>query len=198
MDKFRKKIQLSALFTCAVLICFTTLSAQNNSKRREMRAFVSAKGIYDDGLYQLAAEKFADFIQEFPESDNAAEAMFLRGEANFHQKYFDRAATYYQQMLRNYSAIALRDRAQYRIGQSLFYADRYSEAISALRTFLEIFPESKLIDQAHYWLGEALYNVGDFDNALQEYATVIGRFPQSSVHDYALYSAVWIYEQKQD
>ena len=111
--------------------------AQTDQRQREVRDFTTARGLYNDGLYPLAAEQFEAFLAKYPESRLAPQAQFLLAEALFQQKKYGDAIREYRKLLRRYAAVELRDRASFRIGQALYYRDRPEEAVHQLQRFLD-------------------------------------------------------------
>ena len=110
--------------------------AQTTAEQAE-QAFFTAKGMYQDQLYDLAADQFRDFLRKYPDNPYAEEAQFLIAECYFQKQDYSRAVAAYRELLSNYPAIGLRDKAQFRIGESLVNAGQYEEAQRALQFFFE-------------------------------------------------------------
>ncbi|MDZ7260701.1 MAG: tetratricopeptide repeat protein [candidate division KSB1 bacterium] len=140
------------------------VSLQTTSSDEE-RAFITAQGIYNDGLYQLAVDQLRDFLTTYPSGTRAAQAQFLLGESYFHLKNYPQAIAEFRSLLTKYPAVKFRDKAYFRIGEAQFHSRQYREAEKTLTSFLAQYPGSPLTDRVYYWLAEAEYKQGKLNEA---------------------------------
>jgi len=66
-------------------------------EQERLDLFNLAKGNYDKGKYKLAESDFNDYIQKYPNTDEAKAALYWTAEANFAQNEFDVAEKIFKQ-----------------------------------------------------------------------------------------------------
>jgi len=68
----------------------------------EAELYRTGKQAFDDGQYELAREKFKEFLSKYPKSDNADNAQFWVGEIYYREKWYAEAIMEYQKVIENY------------------------------------------------------------------------------------------------
>ncbi len=109
---------------------------------RETRAYAAALGAFKDGMYPRAEMEFAEFVQKYPKSTNAPEAVLLQAEAEFQQKKHPQAIALLQ--AGKAAAGKLADQYVYWIGEAQFQNGDFTAAAETYVSLARDFPESSL------------------------------------------------------
>ncbi len=133
-----------------LILLLLSLLPLRSSWGGEREDFSIAFGLYQDGLYQLASQRFGRFFQDYPQSSRSPQALFYKGESEFLLGRFKEAIEDYEKLLVNYPAVDLRDTAGLRMGECKFRLDDYQGAAFWLRDFLSQYPQTPLRGKAYY------------------------------------------------
>ncbi len=109
---------------------------------KERRAYASAVAAFQDEMWGRAETEFAQFIQKYPKSTNAPEAVLLQAQAEFKQGKLAQAIALLN--ARKTGAGHLADQYVYWIGEAQF---QKADLAAAAETFISLardFPESSL------------------------------------------------------
>ena len=109
---------------------------------REERAYLAAVNAFHDQIWDRAATGLAQFVEKYPKSTNAPEAVLLEAEAEFKQDKFPQAISLLQ--TRADLAGPLADQYRYWIGQAQVSNHDYSAAAGTFISLARDFPESRL------------------------------------------------------
>ncbi len=164
----------------------------------EEQDYAFAYGLFKDGLFQLAADQFDQFVKKYPASVRMVDAVFLSIESRFHQQQFDTARRLFSRFISDYPDSRYTDDASLRLGESLLRLKKNQEALVPLKVVLDQFEQSELAGEAAYWIGEAYVRLGDYENAIKYYTLSFEHFPTNRLRDYALYGVGWTYQTKGD
>jgi len=96
-----KYSSLLKLVHVVILLALFSGIAVGQSSRSESD-FIYAKRLYDDGLYDLAAEALENYLATYSDSPHRAEASMLVGEARWNEDDFETARTAFQNVAMNY------------------------------------------------------------------------------------------------
>ncbi|MBU6410992.1 MAG: outer membrane protein assembly factor BamD, partial [Verrucomicrobia bacterium] len=109
---------------------------------KERRAFAAAAGEFQAGLWNRADAELARFLEKFPNSTNASQAVLMQAQAEFHQAQFSNAIVLLQRNLP--AAGPLADQFVYWIGEARFAAGDYPSAEKTFASLVQQFPNSPL------------------------------------------------------
>src|ERR1017187_2145470 len=109
---------------------------------REDRAYAAAVTAFQDGMWGRTETEFAQFVQKYPKSDRAAEAVLLQAEAEYQQGKLPEAIALL--MARKADAGNLADQYVYWIGEAQCTNKNYSAAADTFVSLTRDFPESSL------------------------------------------------------
>lgn len=179
-----------------LLLIMSSVAIAQQPQSPEIQSFRTAKGIYEDGLYKLAADQFASFIADYPKSDLVPEAQFYLAESYFQLKKYDRAIFYYEKLLQTDAAVRFHSLIQLRYGESYFHQGNFRKAKGVLSQFISQFPEGEQLEDGYYWLAESEYRLSQFNDALRHYNELLNLFPTGKYADFAQYSIAYIQEGK--
>ncbi|NOX34293.1 MAG: tol-pal system protein YbgF [Deltaproteobacteria bacterium] len=77
-------------------------SSQETKKSAEQKLYGLAKKLFDDGDMGNARIQFENFINKYPDSDNADNARFWIADSYYSEKWFEKAILEYQKVLEEY------------------------------------------------------------------------------------------------
>jgi len=78
------------------------VSSEKPGKNTEQESYDSAKKLFDDGDKENARIQFENFINKYPDSDNADNARFWIADSYYSEKWFEKAILEYQKVLEEY------------------------------------------------------------------------------------------------
>jgi len=76
--------------------------SQGPEKSPEQQLYDTAKKMFDDGDRENARIQFENFINQYPDSDNADNARFWIADSYYAEKWFEKAILEYQKVLEEY------------------------------------------------------------------------------------------------
>ncbi len=76
--------------------------SQEPEKNTQQRLYDFAKKLFDDGEKENARIQFENFINKYPDSDNADNARFWIADSYYSEKWFEKAILEYQKVLEQY------------------------------------------------------------------------------------------------
>ena len=128
-----------------LLILFTLILSDEQlsaASPKEQRAYAAAVAAFQDEMWGRAETEFAQFIQKYPKSTNAPEAVLLQAQAEFKQGKLAQAIALLQ--ARKAGAGHLADQYVYWIGEAQFQSVDLAAAAETFIALARDFPESSL------------------------------------------------------
>lgn len=123
----------------------------------EIAEFTYGGKLYEDGLFDLALMQYQRFVDRFPESAKAPEALFRIGECFLETGQYTEARKEYFQLLIRFDESPFAVRAQSRIAESYSKAGDLRKAAEAYYRVFAYYPESDSANQSLY-RAALLYN----------------------------------------
>jgi TolA-binding protein len=108
---------------------------------KEQKAYAAAVAAFQDEIWSRADTQFAQFMQKYPKSTNAPEAVLLRAQAEFKQNQFTNAIALLDR--HKSAAGALADQYVYWIGEAQFRNGEFTNAAETWIGLAQKFPESQ-------------------------------------------------------
>ena len=152
------------------------------------KEFAFAEGLYAQGQYEMARDKFSAFIAKYATHANAPLALFRAGECNFRLGRHDEAAPFFDKLVKQHPASEEAEPGWLWLGDSLYKAGKYDEAAAAYQGLVDKFKDSQHAARALYWRGESLYQLGRYEQAAASYEEARKRKLGQQESAYALYS----------
>jgi tol-pal system protein YbgF len=112
------------------------------------QAYQAAYRDVTNGKYELAAQEFQDFLQQYPDSPRVAESHFYLGEAQFAQERYLEAAGEYSKVTTDFPASRLAPAAYLKMGRAYVQLEERSLAQKAFKTLIDKHPNSEEAKQA--------------------------------------------------
>lgn len=173
-------------------------AAQSNPQAAEL--FRNAVALQNRGLYDLAADEWADLLKRFADDPLATRARNYHGVCLFQLKRYDAAAGQFERVLRDDPQFEAQEEVYANLGlarfnQALASGDAAADASARLRrqaidTFtkqLEQFPDGPLAPQAHYYRGEVFYAEHQLVGAIKDYEAFVDGYREHPLRPQALY-----------
>ncbi|HZF01891.1 MAG TPA: tetratricopeptide repeat protein [Methylomirabilota bacterium] len=112
------------------------------SSAKEDRAFAAATAAFQAKIWSRSEMEFAQFMENFPNSTNASQAMLLQAQSEFQQKKFGEAVA----LLKSNQSKAknLEDQYVYWTGESQFAGGNFLSASDTFVSLAQNFPKSSL------------------------------------------------------
>ncbi|HMO13060.1 MAG TPA: tetratricopeptide repeat protein [Pirellulaceae bacterium] len=166
----------------------------------------TAAGLHNNGEYSLAAEKWKELIQKYPNTSLSNKARYYLGVCHYSLKEFDLAIDSFRDaiskaandktfgnlpdayLLLGFSQFSLSKAAKERGDDEETSAKLLADAVKSYEQLLEKFPDHKLAQDARYFKGEAHYHAGDLGQAVAAFQHLVenkadGKFYQQALYD---------------
>jgi len=155
-----------------------SLSLLYASQTNENSDFLYARRLYDDGMLELAAKQFRAFMENYPTSPRAPEALLMAGEAYFKANLFDEARQAFLEVTVRFPRAPKNDEAQFKIGDCYQAKHSYLEAAQAYHRVKVFYPRSTLAPSALLEAGRMYTKAGDYARALEMYFSFLEEYPE--------------------
>jgi TolA-binding protein len=150
---------------------------------RENRDYAAAAGAFQDGMYDRATNDFAQFVEKYPDSDRAAEAVLLRAQAELKLGKLADAVAQLTSTDNLAKAGKLADEYFYWAGEAQFQAADYSSAAKTWITLSQQFPESRLRLRAVVEASAAFAKISQWQQTVALLENPLGVFPLAAQND---------------
>src|SRR5439155_11460268 len=163
------------------------VAPQTQAASAEARAYDAAVRLYDGAAFDLAETELANFVKNYPDSENVPQAILLQAQSRFRQDKYDGALALLRE--RSSNAGKLADQYRYWIAECLFKKGDFAGAAAAFAQMLSDFPDSSRRLSAS--LGEACarFRLGDWKRTVELITQPTSAFQQAALKrtDDALY-----------
>jgi len=167
---------------CAILLVlflsFARTGLSQNS--RENADFKLAINLYNDGLYDLAAEQLRQFISSFPNTTQGIDARFTLGLTQFKLKKYDEARLTFQTFALTYQDNLKAPDAWWKVGESYAAMGNAKEAALAFERVKVFHPKSTLAADALLKASRFFLLADERDNARKSLRVILQEYPASS------------------
>lgn len=177
------------------LFCSSNITCWAQAADQAERDFAFAEGLYGQENYQLATEKYVQFVRDHPDHANMSLALFRIGECHFRLDRFAEAVPYFQRVADEFPGSEEAEPGYLWLGDAHYQVKDYQRAAAAYETLLRKFPNSKQAGRAAYWRGECYYHLGQYEEAIASYRDALKRNLGEQEVPYAHYSIGLAYLQ---
>jgi len=167
---------------CAAGLLLVLHSAPAFAETAE-EVYAVAAGHYSNGLWQMAEEEFARFLEENSNHKQAATAMFLRAESQVQQGKYAEARKGFLGLLERDPYHRFANHAIFRAGETAYLAGDYEQASLELTWFRDRYPKDKLNAYASSYLGEIALASKDAKEARSCYEEALRHSPDGFLAD---------------
>jgi len=147
-------------------------------------SFVFAKKLYEDKMYDLAAEQFHQFAEQNPNNPKAAEALYFAGLSYFNINEYQKAKKEFLYLVLKFPDARDLDQAQFKIAECFQGSGELSSAANAYRQVQGFYPRSPLAEQALFMAGKMFFEDKQYDKAIEVLYELLEAYPTSKFrHD---------------
>jgi len=176
------------IVVAALLIGFPLGSAAGQEQTSELRDYLSANGLLNRGLYELAAKEYRTFLSEHEAHQKAPVARYGLAVCLYRLRDYP-AATVELRKLDGRDEFPFAAEVRVMLGQCLLAQRKPAEAAKAFRTFLQNNKKHDLADDASAMLVEALYLDGKHEQALEQARLFERRWERNPLRQRVLFFA---------
>ena len=167
------------VFLLALSLCSLLSSISYSQEAKEAELFGFAQKLFRDGIYDIAAEQFRQFLRDYPKSERAGEAQFMVGEALYSAGAYASAASELQVFLVRFPYHLRAKDAWYRMAQCHLALNRYSEAGMAFLQFQSRFSVDERAPQALLQAADIFLKVKDTARTKRALYIFFEEYPQN-------------------
>lgn len=168
-----------------------------NTEEAQYAGFQAGNAAYRDGDLDRATRLMRSFVQRYPSSRLADDALYLIGWIAFQQQQDADAIREFERLLQAYPDGDHAVRALYTIGDAHFNMGNYDVSIQTYRRVMSQYPSHPLAMESAKSLQEVLVGQGRTDEALAVLDTLIGMNPESvAAEDFSWSKAQIFYSGK--
>ncbi|HLF13300.1 MAG TPA: tetratricopeptide repeat protein [Bacteroidota bacterium] len=166
----------SVLLLLMIFTIVLPLSAQDSKENADFKLAIN---LFNDRMYDLAAQQFKQFISAYPNTSQSIEARYYLGLVQMQLKQFDDARTTFQNFALSYVEHPRAHEAWLNVGHAFHALGNDKEAALAYERVKVFHPDSPLVPEALLRAGEMRRNLGERDAAKQVLRALIQGYPDS-------------------
>jgi len=167
------------IFSLLIVILIGTPAHAQQKIIQEEQDYRFAVQLFDKGMYDLAAQQYIKFSENFPTSIKAPQAFFNAAQSYEKADSLNKAAKIYLDLLLKYPQSALADQALFNRALLLFNLDDYLNSALTFERLKLFTPKSDLVPGAQLRAGQAFLKHNDLTRALDAVHYLIENF---SIH----------------
>jgi len=169
-----------------VILALLVLSGRVFSGPPEQQ-FTFAKRLYEDRMYDLAAEQFQGFLRDHPESELAPEARLLLADSYYRSRSYEKALREYQDFIVNHPDDLRIPEVWVRSAEILSTLGRFHQSGKTYLKVHSVFPGSELAPKALLEAGKAFNKGDDPKEAVRALRVLIDEYQKSPLLDETRY-----------
>jgi TolA-binding protein len=150
------------------------------------KQLTAANGLFQRGLFKLAADQYQAFLQQYPQNPNVLSAQYALGMCDYRLNNYDQAILDLQPVLAD-EKFDSRDQALAVVGYCQLQLKHYDKALGSFDELLQKFPKSKLAEPAGLYRVQASYLANQPQQAIDAASVFATQFPTSADRPAALY-----------
>lgn len=182
---------------CALVPCliaaFLLFPLSIRAQEEEQLQIDVADGFFSRGFFEESADEYRVYLDQFPQGQHTAVALFRMAESEIALKNYDAASKSLDRLL----ALQLEDdmgqRALLRKGVVLIQRKQFDEAIKILDPLTSKLPKGSLRAETTYHLGKAYFEGGKPDEAMATYRKLATDPDAGAFAPYGRYQLAYIY-----
>lgn len=168
---------------CLAIVMMATVPTISNAQFKDAgNEFSYAVKLFDQKFYDLAAQQFIKYYNNYPNSNNSDEAKFYAGRALFNLQDYSNARVEFQSLALEYPKSARAGESWFKIGLCYQKLEQPAEAAKAFETLKTLYPSNPLVPEALYNAGQNYSDAADFSKAISVYAAILERYAESKFY----------------
>lgn len=168
------------LLATAVLCAAIQAAAQEKSAAAD-RQYNAAVGLHNSEAYDLAAQEWQKFVQDYSGDSRVARALHYLGICYSKKKDLQKAVETFETIVKDHADFELLAETYLNLGLTQYNlahsgkAEMYDAAAETFDALATKYPQGKHAAEAIFYQGECLYNRGKKEQAAEKYAQVLQR-----------------------
>jgi len=150
------------------------------------KKLLAAHGLYQRGLFKLAAPEYEQFLNDYPTHEQATVCRYALAVCRYRLNEFDPAIALLGAVLRD-EKFKQRDEALAVLGHCHLSKREYDKSLAAFDELLGKFPQSKQAETASLNRAQVLYLAGKRGEAAEAARKFLDQYPQSGERATGLY-----------
>lgn len=146
----------------------------------ESNDFSYALKLYNEGFYDISAQQFSSFINNYPSSDKLAEATYYLADALYKLKDLENSRIEFQSLAVSYPNHSRAPLGWKMVGEIYFQRGRYEDAAKAFETVKVLYSSNPLAPPSLLGAAESYTEIRDFNNAERVLLEFLDRYVESS------------------
>jgi TolA-binding protein len=183
------------LLLLLTLFSITSVWAQPSSLR-EQQDYAFALGLFEDGSYPMALNKFRQFVSDFPDSELRVDAEYYIAESQYQSAALSDAALAFARFQTDHPDSKLADDAGFREGEVYYRQGNFQKSFEQFSTVVRTWPRGNLAHESAYWAGESAFRMEQYEDALRYYRIAYEHYPEGRIRDYAFFSTGFVREKQ--
>jgi len=174
--------------TCGVVLLVLSLCSpcpQASQPDPATEALSSANGLFNRGLYELAADEYRTFLEKFPEHAKADQARYALGLCLYHSERFREAAEPFEPLASN-EDFAHAAEVHCLLGQCRLALGDHAAAEKAFGWVVANRADHEIADDAAAGLAETFLARERWADAAEQYERFLDTYPDSALRPIAL------------
>ncbi len=144
-----------------------------------VKKLMAANGLFQRGMYGLAAEEYAEFLDKHADHEHATTARYALAVCHYRQANHDKAIVLIEQALKD-RQFDKRDEALAVLGHACMTTGKLDRALGALNELLDQHADSPHAEVSALNRAQVLYMKGDRAKALQAAEQFVKKHPDSA------------------
>ncbi len=172
MPMFRTCTYLLAL----AIVCSSLSLAQDSKENADFKLAIN---LYNDGMYDLAAEQLRQFVAAYSNTSQGIEGKFYLGLTQLKLKRYEDARITFQTFAMTYQDNPRAPEAWYNVGLAYAALNNYKEAAQAFERVKVFHPKSKPAPDALLQAAKYFVLAGERDDARRDLRVILQEYPAS-------------------
>ncbi len=183
-NRFSIRIALCVLLAAALL---SSAAVAQDDAPEATRLYNAAAGMHNAEAYELAAEQWAEFLDDYKQDSRAAKATYYLGVCYSKTDQLKQAVDTFEKLVKDFPEFELLGDTYLNLGLTQYnmaFAGKpelYDAAATTFATLAAKFPEGPHAPDATFYRAECLYHRGKKKEAVGQYAQVVQKYPEDKL-----------------
>ena len=164
--RFLADVRLGSLIIALALLSFSARAAAQEKTEAATRQYNTAVGLHNSEEYELAAQEWIKFLNDFKKDPRIDRAWHYLGVCYLKQNNLPKAAETFETVVKSFPDFDLMGDTLLNLGLAQYNLahggkpEMYDKAAVTFNTLATKYPEGKHVTDAIFFQGECLYNRG--------------------------------------
>ncbi len=192
------KIKYSHKFLLVLVLIFTLFSIADNlyAQHVDDASFVFARKLYNDKLYDLAAEQFHQFAEINFEHAKAPESLLMAGKCYIHTANYNEAKKEFIGLITKYPESKFLDEAQFLLAECFEKNNEFLSAAKSYRQVQVFYPKSSFAVTSLMKSAQTNQKLKEYESATENLYHIIEFYPRDKIVKEARLLLAEIFEEQ--